>query len=522
MAEFKVIDIEEQLEDLNISSNSDSIEEDDVDDVIDFDINVDNSEIEDPDIDTSGEVGEEIEIKLDDIDMSKEVWKKIPDEFELHLDNYEFSNYGRVKRLKDKKNGYGGILKCVKRKSGYMVVTLTSQKIKVTYFVHRLIGLAFLSHQLQGRDYKQLVINHINRIKNDNNAINLEWLTQKENSSSEKCNKPKTKPSVLKYILQIDPNTMKVIGCGTYKQALEFLNLKSDDGLRKSIKSGRLYKNFFWAFKGPDYIKGEIWKEVIVKGIKFQASSAGRVTLPSGKIVYGTEDGYGYYDVTVNDMKIKVHQIICTAFHGPNYDPTYTVDHINRISKDNTPENLRWLDKKGQCLNTRRVKNPLMNAKSVYQYEFNTGRLIQKYDRISDVKIVGRGYIQEYIINGKGDKYPEYLWSYEELDEEGFRNAKAKRGPNNESLNSTIKHNHVKSKDDYIYRYDFKTGQMLNRYTKYSDIKDVNEWHIRKYIVKNGTYVYQHPFFWSLKLMDKEQFFIERDRLRDENNLPRK
>lgn len=47
-----------------------------------------------------------------------------------------------------------------------------------TFRVHQLVAMAFLSHKQSGM---KLVINHINKIRNDNRLFNLEILTQKEN-----------------------------------------------------------------------------------------------------------------------------------------------------------------------------------------------------------------------------------------------------------------------------------------------------------------------------------------------------
>lgn len=106
----------------------------------------------------------------------------------------------------------------------------------------------------------------------------------------------------------------------------------------------------------------EIWKPVPSKhGIL--ASSFGRYKLPEGSIkmpnggvrFYKTKPLYGvktkanksarheYYGFRSHKFgNLKVHHLICEAFHGPKPFPKAVVIHINENALDNRPENLRW------------------------------------------------------------------------------------------------------------------------------------------------------------------------------------
>ena len=57
----------------------------------------------------------------------------------------------------------------------------------------------------------------------------------------------------------------------------------------------------------------------------------------------------GYMILTGN---IRVHQVVCTAFNGPEPEPNMVVDHIDTNRCNNRPENLRWLT---------RLENVLLN-----------------------------------------------------------------------------------------------------------------------------------------------------------------
>lgn len=91
---------------------------------------------------------------------------------------YQVSNYGRVKSLdrdlmckKDRKcHRKGQIIKQQKNKHGYAVVTLRKPGEKKTFFVHRLVALAFIPNP-----EKHTEINHKDENKTNNFVTNLEW-----------------------------------------------------------------------------------------------------------------------------------------------------------------------------------------------------------------------------------------------------------------------------------------------------------------------------------------------------------
>lgn len=95
----------------------------------------------------------------------EEIWKDIP-----NFDGmYQISNLGRVKSLCNDKEK---ILKTRLHPTGYELINLREK----TYRVHYLVAVVFLENP---NNYTE--INHINEIKNDNRAENLEWCTRKYN-----------------------------------------------------------------------------------------------------------------------------------------------------------------------------------------------------------------------------------------------------------------------------------------------------------------------------------------------------
>lgn len=97
----------------------------------------------------------------------QEIWKDVKG-FE---DRYRVSNLGKVwSKTSDRE------LKPYIINSGYQVVTLQRNGIKVKYQVHRLVAI----HFCEGCR-RDLVVNHIDGDRLNNQSANLEWVSQRDN-----------------------------------------------------------------------------------------------------------------------------------------------------------------------------------------------------------------------------------------------------------------------------------------------------------------------------------------------------
>lgn len=113
--------------------------------------------------------------------IENEIWKDIPG----YEGAYQASVGGKIKSLsRNIDRGRNGIKVCkevIKKtrltKCGYLIVGVYKNAIGKTCTVHRLIAKTFIPNP----DNKPCV-NHINAIKTDNRACNLEWVTSSENS----------------------------------------------------------------------------------------------------------------------------------------------------------------------------------------------------------------------------------------------------------------------------------------------------------------------------------------------------
>lgn len=84
---------------------------------------------------------------------------------------YQVSTEGRVRNAKSKR-----VLRPAKNSSGYLRVLLCKDGDKKNHSVHRLAAIAFVP-----TNDEKLEVNHVNGVKTDNRAENLEWVTRSEN-----------------------------------------------------------------------------------------------------------------------------------------------------------------------------------------------------------------------------------------------------------------------------------------------------------------------------------------------------
>lgn len=115
---------------------------------------------------------------------------------------YQISSYGNVKSLLTNKILIGDT-----NNGGYKRVWLYTT-VKKRYFIHRLVALHFCEGYAD-----DLVINHKDGNKTNNNADNLEWVTRSENDlHAFKMNLRKSYPCQFKHrILAYDKNTKELV-----------------------------------------------------------------------------------------------------------------------------------------------------------------------------------------------------------------------------------------------------------------------------------------------------------------------
>lgn len=111
-------------------------------------------------------------MKYTDNELQQERWKDIDGYGGL----YQVSDLGRVR---SKHSGEWKMLKGGKHSNGYLTVGLCKDRKRKCVTVHRLVADAFISND----DETKNEINHINEVKTDNRASNLEWCDRSYNNA---------------------------------------------------------------------------------------------------------------------------------------------------------------------------------------------------------------------------------------------------------------------------------------------------------------------------------------------------
>jgi len=307
-----------------------------------------------------------------------EIWKSV-----YSYENYEVSSFGKVRN-----KNTGRILK-QSIMGGYYCVGLSNKKTK-TFSVHQLVSKAFIPNPENKHQ-----VNHKDKNKLNNNIINLEWMTNQENSIHRSSGVIQTTNQNLQ-IYRIDLNTNEILekynsiedGAKWVVNQKLTSNLNSARGcisscVREITKSSYGFK---WRKLEQNNLKDEEWREIIIgnnKIDKYFVSSLGRFKNKKGVIMSDYKPHHsGYILVRVNIQKYALHRLVAQTFI-PNLENKPFVNHIDGNKVNNSVSNLEWCTCSENNLHNHKADLNKGHKRKIIQYDLEMNE-IKKFDTIKE------------------------------------------------------------------------------------------------------------------------------------------
>ena len=349
-----------------------------------------------------------------------------------NYDNYEISNLSNVR---NKTTKY--LFQSKSPKQRYIQILLSKNNKRQSYALHRLVAEVFIENP-ENKPY----VNHIDGNKRNNNADNLEWVTQSENmnhaSSTGLTSNTNSLCEELE-LLDISGNIIKIFR--NQDEAAKFLNISQTEvcrllsnkstGNRKfkiymkengnlvkifnsnkeiavyfdihcstvcKILKGRISPN-----KTKDYIfeiiydipiihkkelvieiYNEIWKDIPYSKNHIISNMGRLYNKSTKKYVTGSNDGrYMRISFERNKSHYAIHRLVAEVFvENPENKPY--VNHKDSDTYNNKVENLEWVTQSENMIHSLNSGlNPF--AKKIIQYDIN-GKEIKKWNSLRQIE----------------------------------------------------------------------------------------------------------------------------------------
>jgi hypothetical protein len=341
-------------------------------------------------------------IKINNIDDkiltdSTKKWKNIPG-----YDNYKISSDGICFSL------HSGILKPSLYESGYYAVTLSKNNKPVKKVIHRLVFEIFNNKKCE----KNMVIDHIDRNKLNNNITNLREVSRSING----LNVEKKQLINHETIIQYDLNNNIIKKWNSRKELMEKFIITNCNNITNCClgKQKTAYK-FIWKYEDRD---NKIDDYIAIKNIdnnsfsKYKINENGTVINLKGQIIQPMVRG-AYLSVNlITDNNINkslyVHRLVAYTFIKNINNKNNTVNHIDKNKLNNNINNLEWVSPSDN------TKHSL--GKKINMIEHKSNEIIKQFNSIRDAYLyLGRksfnGFITD-VCNGKKETYLNYKWSW--------------------------------------------------------------------------------------------------------------
>lgn len=324
--------------------------------------------------------------------MNIEIWKIIE-----NFNNYEISTLGNVRNIKTNKK-----LKPYLDIPGYLNITLSKNNIKQSFKIHRLVAFAFI----QNIENKPTV-NHIDKNKQNNCILNLEWATMSEQNMAINKDISLNKNSKIS-VYKIDPLTNIIIDkYNSISEAAKWIfdvKLTTSKVFNKIVSSSISSKicavangnrNIAYKFKWKYYnevdkFDNEIWKEIPLELTNnkngYFISSYARFKNTKGHIITDYKHSSGYKRLSIQRKTILLHRLVAITFI-PNLENKEQVNHIDGNKLNNKLENLEWVTNKENQIH--KINTGLYKGeKNIIQYDLNMNKINEYKSIITASKIL--------------------------------------------------------------------------------------------------------------------------------------
>lgn len=220
--------------------------------------------------------------------------------------------------------------------NGYYTVNISDKH----YLVHRLVALTYIKH----RD-DNLVVNHIDSDKLNNNLENLEWITQKDN-----CNKHGKTTSHERRVVQMDLKGNIIAIHDSVTKAGKATNLSRTTVGKACIGTNLKGGRFTWKYENDEHNHE---KDVDLTGSfkvtdysNYHIFSDGRIyNVQRKKFLKPIPNSHGSNYITLSNSNGKqnkyIHNLVATYFI-PNPNNCKYVCHIDNDKNNNNYTNLKW------------------------------------------------------------------------------------------------------------------------------------------------------------------------------------
>ena len=308
---------------------------------------------------------------------NKKQWKTIKGYYK-----YKISTHSDIIRIKD------NYVMTKTIASGYNKVSLTNNKGTKSFFVHRLVALAFIPNPK-----KLPCVDHIDNNRFKNHASNLRWCTRSFNTRAYH-----SIPKESRIVLQYDENNEFIKEWISVRQILNENPQYSEGGILSNLCGhNKNTYGYIWKYKIPRDKKvikqqeiGEIFKPIP----KFEgadlsnycASNKGNIKNSKGLIMRNQLDSNSYTVLVLTNKLTKrkhtyrVNRLVAYAFIKNN-DPKNKI-HVNHKDKNrsnNKVENLEWTTRRYNNVHARGIKLQMIDP--------TTNKIIKLFDCIYDANM---------------------------------------------------------------------------------------------------------------------------------------